>query len=215
MNPRRFIPGIDEPLPPGEELLWTGTPTVSGQLRQGLFLRFAAVWLVVAALLPTFRGTAVEGSTAAHLGWVGVVGLVVLALAAGWAWLVRRTTVYAVTDRRVVMKIGVALPSILNIPLEQLSGAACRGYGDGSGEITLPLADRSELGWALLWPHVRPWRVARAEPALRWIEDVDEVASLLTAAAVEAGRFEATGSPAPRRRTPPARPGLDGRVARA
>lgn len=214
MNPRRFIPGIDEPLPPGEELLWTGKPTVSGQLRHGLFLRVAAAWLVVAALLPTLRGTAVEGSTAAHLVWVGVVGLIVLAMAAGWAWLVRRTTIYAVTDRRVVMRIGVALPSVLNIPLDQLSGAARRGYGDGSGEITLPLAERSELGWALLWPHVRPWRVTRAEPALRWIENVDEVASLLTAAAVEVGRFETADAPAPRRRAP-ARPGLDGRVARA
>ena len=196
-----YVPGIDQPLPEGETLLWSGKPTVRAQLRHGLFLRVAAAWLAVAAVLPFFTSSGTEGSPAAHLAWTGVVGVLVLGLTAAFAWMVRRTTVYALTDRRVIMKIGIALPSVLNIPMEELAGASCRAEADGSGDIAFPLAGRSELGWALLWPHVRPWRMARAEPAMRFLEEVEEVAGILTVAALDAGRFEAAelpSAPAPR-----------------
>jgi hypothetical protein len=211
MSKPTFIPGIDESLPPGETLLWSGKPTVAGQLRRGLLLRIAGVWLLVAAAVPILQPGTVEGSVAAHVAWVGVVGLLVLGMAAGFAWLVRRTTVYAVTNRRVVMRIGIALPSVLNIPLEELAGASCRSHGDGSGDIYLPLAHKSDVGWPLLWPHVRPWRVTRATPALRWLEDVEQVSGLLTEAALSHGRFEAAEE-APRRRTE-RRPSLEKQVA--
>lgn len=215
MKNHTYIPGVDEPLPPGEELLWSGRPTVRGQLRHGLFLRVAGAWLLVAATLALAVPGAMEGSPLAHLAWTGVVALVVLGIAAGFALLVNRTTVYAVTDRRVVMRIGIALPSVLNLPLEELAGAAARTHRDGSGDIYLPLANESEVGWALLWPHVRPLRLARAEPALRWVDDVEEVAGILTSAALEVGRFEPSEVPTPRRRRGPARNGLEGRVAQA
>lgn len=215
MKTPTYIPGVDESLPADETLLWTGRPTVRGQLRHGLFLRIAGLWLVVAAVLPLVQPGAMEGNPLAHLAWTGVVALLVLGMAALFAWMVRRTTVYAVTDRRVVMRIGIALSSVLNIPLEELAGASCRTHRDGSGDIYLPLADKSDVGWALLWPHVRPWRLARAEPALRWIDQVQEVSGILTAAALEVGRFETSDAPAAERRRGPARSRLEGRVAQA
>jgi hypothetical protein len=53
--------------------------------------------------------------------------------------------------------------------------------------------------------------VTRAAPALRWLEDVEQVSSLLTEAALSHGRFEAAGE-APRRRTE-RRPSLEKQVA--
>jgi len=186
------LPGVDQPLPEGEELLWTGRPQVGLQLRHSLALRLAGLWLALAALLPFLQPTeAGAGPPLAHLAWVGVTAAVILAMASGFAWLVHRTTTYAITDRRVVLAHGIALPSVLNIPLERLSGATSKVHADGSGDISLPLKDGEErIGYALLWPHARPWRIARPQPSLRWLDDVEEAAAVLTRSAMAAGDFE-------------------------
>ena len=51
----------------------------------------------------------------------------------------RRTSVYTVTDRRVVLRIGVALTASLNLPFRQIEQASVRLHADGSGDI--PLVD--------------------------------------------------------------------------
>ena len=186
-----IIPGVDQPLPQGETLLWTGKPQVGLQLRHSLVLRLAGFWLALAAVLPFLQPSGEGGPALAHLAWVGVTAAVVLAIASGFAWMVHRTTTYAITDRRVVLAHGIALPSVLNIPLERLSGGSCKVNPDGSGDISLPLNDGEErVGYALLWPHARPWKVGRPEPSLRWLADVEEASAVLTSAAVAVGDFE-------------------------
>ena len=46
-----------------------------------------------------------------------------LALAYAYAWLVARSSVYSITNRRVVLHIGLALPVTLNLPLAQVASA--------------------------------------------------------------------------------------------
>jgi hypothetical protein len=194
-----MIPGVDAPLPEGEHLLWSGAPSVAVQLRRGAVLPLAGTWLVLAASLPMILGDGGTGPTLAHLTWVLVIGLFLVASAAGLAWLVSRTTTYAVTDRRVVLRIGIALPAVLNIPLSSLAGANARRHRDGSGDIDLPLADgQDHPGYALLWPHARPWRWGRPEPSLRWLADVSAAAEALRdAARSRPDRFRETVGAAP------------------
>lgn len=195
MANQRYIPGVDQPLPEGEELLWSGAPSIGAQLRHNPLLFAAAAWLVLAGALPMVLGIGGPGPTAAHLAWVGVVGAITVGLALGFAWLVARTTTYAITNQRVVMKIGIALPAVFNVPLDTLAGAGMTVRGDGSGDINLPLSVDDRVGYALLWPHARPWRFGRPEPMLRWVPDVAEPAAALQEAALGSGAFQ-TGSAA-------------------
>jgi hypothetical protein len=186
MNNRRHIPGIDEPLPEGEHLLWSGSPSIGVHLRRSPLLPVAGAWLLIAAVLPLVLGSGGPGPTAAHLAWVGVITLVLLTTGWGFAWLVARTTSYAVTDRRIVLRIGIALPAVLNLPIDSLQGAEARVNADGSGDIYLSLAPVGEQpGYALLWPHARPWRWGRPEPAIRWLDDVDTASQALREAALQ------------------------------
>jgi len=47
----------------------------------------------------------------------------------------------------------------------------------------LELKGDSKVSYVMAWPHVRPWRFARPEPALRCIPDAQAVAKILAEAA--------------------------------
>ena len=115
--------------------------------------------------------------------FVTLVGLGLLALL---AWLCSRTTVYTITNRRVVLRIGVALPTAINIPFKAIGGAKLGLHSNGVGDIPLALVGEERMAYSNLWPHVRPWRLAKPEPMLRSIPDAQRVAQVLSTALVAA-----------------------------
>jgi hypothetical protein len=177
--------GLPEHLPAGEELLWQGAPSWRGLARRAFHLRALAAyfgvllaWLVASTLAD--GGT--KAAAAASLLWAGPLALAALGLLAGLAWLTARTTVYTVTSRRVVMRIGVALPVTINLPFRAVEAAGLRLHADGTGDLPLRLADDGRVAYVHLWPHARPWRVARPEPMLRSVPDAARVAGILARA---------------------------------
>jgi hypothetical protein len=98
------------------------------------------------------------------------------------AWFAARNTLYTITNRRVVMRIGIVLTLTLNLPFKALSAAAVRNYTDGSGDIVVDLAGTDRIGWAHLWPHARPWALRKPQPSLRCLPDVQHAANALKSA---------------------------------
>jgi hypothetical protein len=115
------------------------------------------------------------------LALVWPAGLSALALAGLWtlAWLTARTAVYTVTDRRVVMRIGIVLTLTFNLPLRTIETAALRMGPSGHGDIVLALKGPDHIAWLHLWPHARPWHITRTQPMLRAIPPAAGVASVL------------------------------------
>lgn len=181
--------GLPEPLPPGEHLVWQGHPDWRHLARRAFHLRKIAVYF---ALLLAVRGVdgwmngESAGSLARHLGGFGLLASVALVVIASLAWLAARTTVYTVTDQRVVMRIGIVLSLSLNLPHSRIVAADLRRDGQGPGDIVLRLAPESKIAYLHLWPHARPWRLARPEPMLRSLPDAAHAAVLLARAWSEA-----------------------------
>lgn len=173
MNPHHehefeAAPGLPEPLPRGERLIWQGSPDWvqlaihAFHVRQ-LAIYFGAMgvlqWLYLlgepqAALLKPLLTSAVMASLA-------------LALLATTAWFAARTTLYTLTDRRIVMRIGVVLTLTLNLPLRQIAGAAFKPQSGGHGDIALSLAGKDRIAYLNLWPHARAWQLKNPQPSLR------------------------------------------------
>lgn len=183
-------PGLPEALPAGERLLWQGHPDWRMVARDALHGRKLALYF---AVLLVWRGAAAaaDGGGPGEVAHAVALGLPLAALALALvlllAWLIARTATYTITDRRVVMSIGVVLSVSFNLPLAQIAGADLRLRHDGSGDIALALAGDQHIAWLHLWPHVRPWRLKRSQPMLRGLADAQTVAALLAQAARSAG----------------------------
>ncbi|MEM1314907.1 MAG: hypothetical protein AAGI51_10160, partial [Pseudomonadota bacterium] len=67
-------------------------------------------------------------------------------------------------------------------------------HADGAGNIPLTLRGPNTLGYLMLWPHCRPWRMARPQPMLRCIPQAGQVATILAdAMRADLARREADG----------------------
>lgn len=176
-RPRRAHPvtprGFPGPLPAGESLLWQGAPDARVLARTALHTRGLVLYFVVLALAAAATGRLREA------GIVAGLGLVPLALAYAYAALVARTTVYSITNRRVVLHIGLALPVTLNLPLAQVASADLRTGTDGSGDLSLTLAGRGRFAYLVLWPHARPWCFSPSQPTMRGLRHAHEPAEIL------------------------------------
>lgn len=161
---------------PDERLLWRGRPNVA-LLARGAF-RTYWVAFYFAVLVVVCLATDRPGTAAIMAG--GAVAT--LAILYFLAWLSARSTLYILTDVRLIMRIGMAIETRINVPLKQVTAAHLHTSGKGYGDIALELSGDRLLGVVLLWPHVRPWHFNRPQPMLRGIPDVAKVAQLMAEA---------------------------------
>jgi len=196
------VPGLPEKLPEGERVLWSAVPDARAIAFEVFHVRAIAVYAAV-ILVWRVAATLYDGATlGTALGNAAVLAAVFglgLGLLAVLAILTARSTRYTITNRRVVMRIGVALTMSINLPFREIVSADYRAGPFGTGAIALTLARSGKLGYLVLWPHARPFHVSRPQPLLRGLKDGEQAARIL-AAALAASR--GTEAPAIRVSTP-------------
>ena len=184
------IRGLPGRLPKGEAILWQGAPDWRVLARRTFHVRTIAIYFAVLIGIRGLIAVAREGATLFEAIGAALfalpIALVGLAILAGLAWWHARTTVYTVTDRRVVMRFGVAVQLAVNLPFNEIGGAALLQLPGGYGELPLTLTGNGRLAYLHMWPHARPGRFRDPEPMLRCIPEAAEVAQLLTKAWSEA-----------------------------
>jgi len=181
----RPMDGLPGRLPPGEQVLWQAKPQWQPLARHAFKLRavslyFAAlvVWRVVGSMMSghDLYYAIVSAASCVLLCCAGI-GLFCL-----FAWLIARTTTYTITQKRVVLTYGMALPKSLNLPFSAIEAADLRINEDGTGDIALRLPSQKRLSYLLLWPHVRAGAQGRAQPVLRCIPSPQDAAEVLATA---------------------------------
>jgi Bacterial PH domain len=177
--------GLPEDLPQDERLLWQGHPDWKNLAINAFHVRKTMIYFTGLALLQGIGRFADGASLLAALKpflWFVPLGLLATVLLLGVAWFSARTTTYTLTSKRVVLKIGMALPITFNIPFRQIDGAGISPTGGGKGDLYFRLGGKDRIAYLMLWPHARRWHFAQPEAAFRSIPDVDRVAQLAASA---------------------------------
>jgi len=181
-EPVRGLPGV---LPAGETILWQGEPRWFDLATEAFHIR--AVTGYFAAMLAWRTADAVIHGQAASTAIVSALSVTPIAAAAvgllaGLAWLNSKTTVYTITNKRVVMRFGAAVPKAINIPFGIIETAALKAAPNGAGDLALTLKSPNRLALLHIWPHARPWRMAAPQPTLRALPNASAAAAVLASA---------------------------------
>jgi hypothetical protein len=161
------IPGLPGRLPPGETILWQGTPDWLGVARGVFHARLVIIWfLFVASLAFVAGGTGLTGALVTMA--VAALGLAVLGVLARAQ---AKSTIYTLTNRRVVLRFGVALPKCVNVPLALVGSADVKPAGTGIVDVSLTPTVRFPLAYLQMWPHARPWKFGSPQPMLRSVPE--------------------------------------------
>ncbi len=174
--------GLPERLPSDEFIVWQGSPDVGALASSAFHFKKLAVYfaaLILACAWPALESGADLMAILQAVKWIVPLAIIGLATVGVLAYLTARTTVYTLTNKRVVMRLGVVLTVSFNLPFKQIASADVRMLQNGFGDITLALQGSDRIAWVHLWPSVRPWRITKPEPTLRAIPDVQSVAEKL------------------------------------
>lgn len=179
-GPKAFGDRMGTPAP-DEQVLWKGRPALGLLARTAFHARSAGLYMAALTGIALAIGNTNAAIVAAGLGAVLVALLYVL------AWASARSTLYILTDARLIMRIGVAIETRVNIPLKQIEAAHLRMRDKGYGDIAFELAGERLLTTLLLWPHVRPWHYAMPQPMLRAVPDAATLAQMIAEARARHG----------------------------
>jgi len=190
--------GLPERLPSDEFIVWQGSPDIGALAASAFHIKKLVVYfilLIVACAWPALEAQAGAMAVLQAIKWIAPLSL--LGLASVWlvAYMTSRATVYTLTNKRVVMRLGIVLTVTFNLPLKQIASSDVRMLESGFGDITLALQGSDRIAWVHLWPSVRPWRISKPEPTLRAISDVQEVAVKLRDAWTQATGMAANATP--------------------
>jgi hypothetical protein len=190
------IRGLPERPPEGEVILWQGQPnwlrlsidSLNVWWVLGYFI-FLFVWrfISVSDLMPIYQAVLVSLPFLA-------LALIVTLLLMLVGYIQANATVYTITNKRVVMRIGAALTVTLNLPFTEIENAAIASSSNDFGTIVIDTKQTTKFSFLVLWPHARAWHFKKPQPSLRCIPDAAQVAKILSNAA-KARLIEAKDSP--------------------
>jgi hypothetical protein len=177
--------GLPERLPRDESILWQVSPDVASLAREAFHVRSLCVYFT--ALLAVRAGIEIETGADAlavvlALKWLLLLSLTALGSAWTLAWLTARTTVYTLTNKRLVMRLGIVLTVSFNLPLSRLASADLRMHRGGIGDISVSFTGDDRIGWIHLWPSSRPWHLTKPQPTVRCVANASKLAEKLSSA---------------------------------
>jgi len=170
--------GLPERLPSGEFIVWQGSPDVGALASSAFHIKKLMVYFAVligACAWPALEDGAGFMAVLLSIKWIAPLALIGLSSVWMMAYMTSRTTVYTLTNKRVVMRLGIVFTVSFNLPYKQVASADVRMLQDGFGDINLALKGSDRIAWIHLWPSVRPWKIEKPEPTLRAIPDAKEV----------------------------------------
>ncbi len=207
MNEYEYEPieGLPEQLPEGEYIVWQGAPEWMALARKvfhvravGFYFAVLVAWYVLAQLE---GGGGVSAALAAST-WTLALGASAIGILLVLSLLFARSTLYTLTNKRLVLRFGVAIPMMINLPLEKIESAELGRYGDDHGDISLTLCKGERISYMALWPHARPWHFGEVKPMLRGLHNPGVVASLLADVVSEQAPAEVSKGDSPVQSTP-------------
>ncbi len=195
-------PGLPEDLPASERLLWRGTPDWKELARSRFHIAKLAVYFgaifVVQQYLQFRDGLPVDERLANGAGFLAfaAIGLGLVAL---FARLTAGATVFSITNRRLVIRCGVAIPLTMNLPFSRIEKADLRETRDGFGDIRLTTEPGAKVSYVLLWPYARLFSLSGVQPVIRAVPNLAHVADTLGRAleanAVDSAAWSAAARP--------------------
>ena len=172
---------ILDAIPNGESILWKGRPSLWGFSWNLFGLKWITLYLSMLSIVSVARFYASDFYTAFYVDFLPffLSGIFASIILIGLAATQTYSTVYIITENRVIIKTGAALSFLISMPFKKIKEVNLQKRGASIGTISFELLSEKRVPYISCWPSVRPWKFKRTQPAFSCIGSVDEVATIL------------------------------------
>ena len=175
------LKNILDAIPNGESILWKGRPSLWGFSWNLFGLEWITLYLSMLSIVSVARFFASDFYTAFYVDFLPffLSGIFASIILIGLAATQTYSTVYIITENRVIIKTGAALSFLISMPFKKIKEVNLQKRGASIGTISFELLSEKRVPYISCWPSVRPWKFKRTQPAFSCIGSVDEVATIL------------------------------------
>ena len=172
-------------IPKDEKIIWYGRPDLRRFCLTALGLKYIIIYLIIIffsiiyARYGDFNFIEILQVLFPYL--ISCFLAVLLLIIVGISQVL--PTIYVITSKRVIIRSGLALIFMINVPFDKIASIDKNLYKDGCGNISFKLINNKRVPFFASWPSVRPWYFNNPEPTFRCISDVEIVALKLSEAA--------------------------------
>ena len=172
---------ILDAIPNGESILWKGRPSLWGFSWNLFGLKWITLYLSMLSIVSVARFFASDFYTAFYVDFLPffLSGIFASIILIGLAAIQTYSTVYIITENRVIIKTGAALSFLISMPFKKIKEVNLQKRGASIGTISFELLSEKRVPYISCWPSVRPWKFKRTQPAFSCVRSVDEVATIL------------------------------------
>ena len=151
---------ILDAIPDGESILWKGKPSLWGFSWNLFGLKWIAAYLFILLMVSILRVFVSDFYTAFFVDFLpffssGVFASIILF---GLAAVQTFSTVYVITEKRVIIKTGAALSFLISMPFKKIKGINLQKRRGSIGTISFELFSEKRVPYTSCWPSVRPWK---------------------------------------------------------
>ena len=172
---------ILDAIPNGESILWKGRPSLWGFSWNLFGLKWITLYLSMLSIVSVARFFASDFYTAFYVDFLPffLSGIFASIILIGLAAIQAYSTVYIITENRVIIKTGAALSFLISMPFKKIKEVNLQKRGASIGTISFELFSNKRVPYISCWPSVRPWKFKKTQPAFSCVRSVDEVATIL------------------------------------
>ncbi len=172
---------VGKSIPDGEEIFWIGQPNWKSFGYHVFGIKYLIFYFVLCALYAVSQielSFSLRGFFEQYLPFAisGVGASCMLFLL---AYVAARHTYYVITAKRVVIRTGIALVFLLNIPLKNVSSIDRQNLTSGQGNLSFKVRSKKRIPYLSCWPSVRGTSILEPIPAFRSISDIEEIGNLI------------------------------------
>ena len=168
-------------IPPSEKILWIGKPDWKSLAYHAFFLKYLLIYLLLAAVYSvSVYGKDID----LGLFFVSFTPYLLSGVLAGSvisfiAFLQSKNTVYVLTEKRIIIRSGIALIFLLNAPLKNIESIDRQFLRNGCGNISFSTTSKKRIPFLSCWPSVRPWSFISPKPAFRSVPEISELETII------------------------------------
>jgi len=141
-------PGLPEALPADEKILWQGAPDWRQLAVHAFHVRKVAIYFacMIGLQAALMQGQPIQVLLPSVMTST-MLALTALGMLTAVAWFAAHTCLYTLTNKRMVMRVGIVLTMTFNLPLVRIAGAAIRPRARGCGDIALQIKEPDRIAY--------------------------------------------------------------------
>ena len=173
---------VRKSVPNNEKIYWNGEPSWISFGYQVFGIKYLIFYFILSALYSVSQLGSVFSFIAFLVFYMPflISGAFAAAILFVLAYIVACHTSYAITEKRIVIKTGVALVFLLNVPLKNIISIDKQRLAGGRGNLSFEARSKKRIPFVSCWPSVKGGSFVQPIPAFRSISNIEEIGVLIT-----------------------------------